>query len=116
MEDPNDLKLILNFKTYSIPSDLGSMSSINPEIYSTLMTKKKYEVKSDVSEKTFQFFIKYLVRRDIPPISLYNFQEYELLRIRHNERDNSNIQKEHLKIKPRFTCLSTESKIKCSIL
>ena len=79
MEDPNDLKLILNFKTYSIPSDLGSMSSINPEIYSTLMTKKKYEVKSYVSEKTFQFFIKYLVRRDIPPISLYNFQEYELL-------------------------------------
>lgn len=36
------------------------------------MTKKKYEVKSDVSEKKFQFFIKYLVRRDIPPISSYN--------------------------------------------
>ena len=73
------MKLIFRSKEFLLPSTLGSLLTIDEEIKSILQTKKRYEIKSDVSEKVFQSFINYLINNGIPEIDDSNILEYDKL-------------------------------------
>lgn len=47
--------------------------------YQFFKQKKRYEIKSDVSEKVFQSFINILINNDIPELDDANILEYHKL-------------------------------------
>ena len=72
-------KLKLGSEIFSIPSNFRFLDDINTIIYTTLIEKSQYEVKSDVSKEVFESFIKYWMDRELPDINKSNIHEYEKL-------------------------------------
>lgn len=54
MNDQSKLKLILRCKIFKISTDFQSICNINDNVYRTLISKKKYEIKSYISEEVLQ--------------------------------------------------------------
>lgn len=77
MEGKDDIKIIFNYKIYHIP--FQSCSDINPYIYNSIQSKGRYEVKSDINEKTFQSFLNYLINKEIPLLDNNNISEFHQL-------------------------------------
>lgn len=71
-------QLLLDSKTFNVPSIFKNMLEISPKIVNILIFNKnhQYQVESKVSENVFQSFLKYLINDDIPDIQIYNFNEY----------------------------------------
>lgn len=70
--------LILNLKKYQICNNIR-LSLINPQIYKIIKTEKQYHIKSNVTEKVFVMFIKYLIYCQIPKFEIDYVHEYDLL-------------------------------------
>lgn len=79
MQEENTFKLILKTKTFFISSDLPCINDINTKIILELLENRQYEVKSDISEEVFQYFINYLVNAEPPNILPDNIKEYTQL-------------------------------------
>lgn len=76
----DSFKLILNSKTFLIPCKFPSFSNVSIEIYSTLLSKREYHVKSHVSSKAFQNFLNNWTKNETIQIcSSNNITEYSLL-------------------------------------
>lgn len=71
-------QLLLDSKTFNVPSIFKHMLDISPKIVNILIFNKnhQYQVESKVSENVFQSFLKYLINDDIPDIQIDNFNEY----------------------------------------
>ncbi|KAK8836917.1 hypothetical protein M9Y10_037443 [Tritrichomonas musculus] len=65
-ENCSSYKLILNTREFLIPSDFNTLRDIKDDIYQSLITTHQYEVKSYVDEQTFQSFIDYWIKGEIP--------------------------------------------------
>lgn len=77
MQNEKRFFLSLNDTIFEIQADSAYLFKKN--IYNVLNTKKLYKVKSNVSNDTFESFIKYLINKKTPGINSYNFYEFEEL-------------------------------------
>lgn len=79
MQEQTTLTLILGTSTFEIPSNFRFLNDIKPDIYNTLMSTHKYDVKSKVSEEVLESFIRYWTKKEIPEFTENNISEYEKL-------------------------------------
>lgn len=73
-------KLILRSKVFTISCYFWNLNDVDQQIYSILILKQQYEVKSNVRENIFQCFINYWVYLKTPYLTLENISEYDQLR------------------------------------
>ncbi|KAK8898101.1 hypothetical protein M9Y10_000369 [Tritrichomonas musculus] len=73
------IKLISQEGEFIIPSNCRFLINIDSNIYSKLISKRKYKVKSKVSKSVLSGFHKYLINREVPDINYDNFLEYDHL-------------------------------------
>lgn len=75
----DDERLFIHLRStiFSIPSNFHFLTDINHDIYSKLMTQKKYKIKSNARESVCQSFIDYWVYNKTPKITILNISEYE---------------------------------------
>lgn len=66
-------------KEFAIPSDVRYLNDINSDVYNSLLTTKRYIVKSNVQDETFKSFIRFWVKKEIPNLETVNISEYEQL-------------------------------------
>lgn len=71
--------LILNSKSYFIPSQFPKLDDISANIYKDLIDNQKYIVKSFVKEDVFESFIQYLIDNKKPDINFQNKHDFSLL-------------------------------------
>ena len=71
--------LILNSKSYFIPSQFPKLDDISANIYKDLIENQKYIVKSFVKEDVFESFIQYLIDNKKPDINFQNKHDFSLL-------------------------------------
>lgn len=79
MEEKSTYTLILNGKSFSIPSNFHLINDVNPDIFQTLKNKKQYKVQSNISEEVLTSFISNWVKNEPFNITHDNFSEYEQL-------------------------------------
>lgn len=79
MTEGDSFKLIFRSKTYSIPQNFPFLSDVNGQIYKTLLTTKRYNVKSNVREDVFLSFINNWTSQEIPIFSIDNINDFEIL-------------------------------------
>ena len=72
-------ELILQSKIFKIPSKFPSLIYVDRNIYTKLITEKRYEVKTRSSELIFQSFVTYWVNEEIPDLQFDNIDEYHEL-------------------------------------
>ena len=79
MQEQGDFLLLYGTKVIKIPKDSFFMNEINPSIAEELKTNKKYVIKSNVREKTFELFIKQCLSKSTLDINFKYIYEYDLL-------------------------------------
>lgn len=79
MTEGDSFKLIFRSKTYSIPQNFPYLSDVNGQIYNTLLTTKRYNVKSNVREDVFLSFINNWTSQEVPIFSIDNINDFEIL-------------------------------------
>lgn len=79
MNDQSKIKLFLRCKIFKISTDFQSICNIDDNVYRTLLSKKKYEIKSNISEEVLQSFINYWVNNEVPFFNAENINEYDQL-------------------------------------
>lgn len=72
-------ELILQSKIFKIPSKFPSLIYVDRNIYTKLITEKRYEVKTRSNELIFQSFVNYWVNEEIPDLQFDNIDEYDEL-------------------------------------
>ncbi|KAK8838471.1 beta-1,3-glucan linked protein [Tritrichomonas musculus] len=77
--DLDHFDLILNCTAFKVPSQFYYLSTINQNIYKILVLNHEYVIQSSVNKKTFEMFIRYMVKREIPDLDLDNIDQFEKL-------------------------------------
>ena len=75
----NTYKLILNSKTFHIPTNFQFLSDVNQDILMVLSTKHEYFVESKVSDNVFTNFINNWVRKEPLDLNISNIGEFNQL-------------------------------------
>lgn len=79
MQEQEDFLLLYGTKVIKIPKDSFFLNEIDPSIAKELKSNKKYVIKSNVREKTFELFIEKCLSKSTLDINFKNVYEYDLL-------------------------------------
>ncbi|KAK8847853.1 hypothetical protein M9Y10_018888 [Tritrichomonas musculus] len=121
-EEKSLAKFILKSKEFPISIDFNFLHCIDHDIYKALITKKEYEIKSDVNEDVFSSFMQSCIKNEFLGISIENISQYEKICEEFDYKQYSihlfknslvfPLQNQNIKLKKQFKAESDEIKEK----